>query len=315
MQGLPRDKIAEETGVSAGGVSGVIREFTDGTAFTSIDEAAEKYDVVETVEDLRSLALEIGNAGTTIEELVKASKMLERIRKLISLDRLEEFIKAGESLKDKAHVEASVRMHMIEERLGKPHDDILTDLKAKEIRLRELNPEIQRLNSQVKNLESEMEKAETDFSAQKAKLDAELEKSLKEHSLTLERIKQVSEIETGLSSYDIELTRLEGLLKILDTVEEEGQDANKLVELAKKVGWLRAQADRIKEQMEIQKAREEKVFNEGYNEAKKKYLVTFPCSICAKTIEIAYANTKEVAKYLKEHGWAHTACYKMRKKV
>lgn len=43
LQGLTRDEIAKKTGVSAGGVSGVIKEFTDCADSTSTDEAAEEY--------------------------------------------------------------------------------------------------------------------------------------------------------------------------------------------------------------------------------------------------------------------------------
>lgn len=243
LQGLTRDEIAKNTGVSAGGVSGVIKEFTDCADSSSLDEAALEYDVIETVESLRGLSVEIRKAGTSVEELMEFSHTLKRIKKLISLDRLEEFIKAGENLKDKAHVEASVRMHAIEERTGRSHDDILSDLESKEAKVRELSTEVQRLQSQIKNLESEKEKAQADINTEKARLDADLEEHLKQHSLTLKRIEHISNIERELSGYGIGLTHLEELQRVLNAVKEAGQDAKRLVELAKKVGSLEAQAE------------------------------------------------------------------------
>ena len=41
LQGLTRDEVARKTGVSAGGVSGVIRKFTERADSSSIEEAAE----------------------------------------------------------------------------------------------------------------------------------------------------------------------------------------------------------------------------------------------------------------------------------
>ena len=194
LQGLTRDKIAKKTGVSAGGVSGVIKEFSDCADSSSTEEAAEEYGVVETVKGLRSLAVEIRKAGTSVEELMELSNMLRRIKKLIDLDKLEGFIKAGESLGDKAHVEASVRMHAIEERTGKTHDEILAEVERKDARLKEQSEEIQRRNAEIKNLEDK-----------KARLTKEEERFLKRHKLTMARVEQVSRIEEGLSRYKIDL--------------------------------------------------------------------------------------------------------------
>lgn len=56
-------------------------------------------------------------------------------------------------------------------------------------------------------------------------------------------------------------------------------------------------------------------YNDGYDEAKKKYLVTFPCSICGKPIEIIHPETKEaVTKYMREQGWGHPACQEKKRK-
>jgi flagellar biosynthesis/type III secretory pathway protein FliH len=78
----------------------------------------------------------------------------------------------------------------------------------------------------------------------------------------------------------------------------------------------------VKEQLETEEAMEttiEKAYKEGYNkgygEAKKKHLVTYPCSVCGKPIEITEPRTKiAVAKHIMEYGWGHVACHEMRKK-
>jgi chromosome segregation ATPase len=232
FQGLTRDEIAKKTRVSAGAVSGVIKEFTDCAVSTSTEEAAEEYDVFETVENLRSLTVEIRKAGTNVEELMEVSKMLERIKKLIDLDRLEGFIKAGESLDDKTHVEASVRMHLLEEHTGKSHDDILVELERKNARLTEQSEEIQRRNAEIKNLEDK-----------KARLTQEETEFLKQHKLTMDRVEHVSRIEETLSRYKIDLTKLDGLQRVLGAIEEADYDPKEVVEQIRKKGALQLQIE------------------------------------------------------------------------
>ena len=49
----------------------------------------------------------------------------------------------------------------------------------------------------------------------------------------------------------------------------------------------------------------------SYQEAKSHYLVTYPCAVCGKIIEITNPETKKaVATYMAEHGWGHSECHK-----
>ena len=80
-------------------------------------------------------------------------------------------------------------------------------------------------------------------------------------------------------------------------------------------------SDWVRERLEIEEAGEttkkayKEGYNDGYGEAKKEHLVTFPCSICGKPIEITHPKTKEAAaKYMREHGWGHAACHELREK-
>jgi len=53
----------------------------------------------------------------------------------------------------------------------------------------------------------------------------------------------------------------------------------------------------------------EEGFEKGYEEAKNLYMVTYPCKICRKTIEVMRVKEKEAIKrYMRQHGWAHAAC-------
>jgi len=48
---------------------------------------------------------------------------------------------------------------------------------------------------------------------------------------------------------------------------------------------------------------------QGYAEAQRLYKVTYPCSICSKTIEVTSEKAKQAAsQYMVEHNWGHSAC-------
>ncbi len=54
-------------------------------------------------------------------------------------------------------------------------------------------------------------------------------------------------------------------------------------------------------------------WDDGYEAAQDEYMVTFPCRVCKKPIEITSPEAKKaVRKYMIEHGWAHADCHKKR---
>jgi len=49
----------------------------------------------------------------------------------------------------------------------------------------------------------------------------------------------------------------------------------------------------------------------GYEEAKNRYMVPYPCSVCGEPIPITSPKAKEaVSKYMTEQGWGHVECHK-----
>ncbi len=50
-------------------------------------------------------------------------------------------------------------------------------------------------------------------------------------------------------------------------------------------------------------------YGKGYEEARKKYEVTYPCRKCGKLMAITSPKAKAAAaRYMAEHGWVHTQC-------
>ena len=48
----------------------------------------------------------------------------------------------------------------------------------------------------------------------------------------------------------------------------------------------------------------------GYEEAKNRYMVTFPCDVCGKPVAITSPKAKEVvSKYMAKYGLGHAKCH------
>jgi len=54
---------------------------------------------------------------------------------------------------------------------------------------------------------------------------------------------------------------------------------------------------------------------EGYEEAKNRYMVPFPCSECGEMIPITGKKAKEaVMEFMIEQGWGHAKCHKQKRR-
>jgi len=52
-------------------------------------------------------------------------------------------------------------------------------------------------------------------------------------------------------------------------------------------------------------------YDKGYRKAELEFKVTYPCSVCRKTIALRGKDAKQAAsEYMEEHGWGHAECHK-----
>ena len=67
---------------------------------------------------------------------------------------------------------------------------------------------------------------------------------------------------------------------------------------------------RVKEEGETRKQGYDNGYRKGYAEAERTYKVTYPCSVCRKTIELTSKEAKRAAnQYMQQHGWGHKECH------
>ena len=51
-------------------------------------------------------------------------------------------------------------------------------------------------------------------------------------------------------------------------------------------------------------------WGEGYKSAEKEFKITYPCSVCGKSLEMLPGNKdyQKLKVYMKQNGWAHSTC-------
>ena len=91
--------------------------------------------------------------------------------------------------------------------------------------------------------------------------------------------------------------------------EAEGKSVTDVLKVG--IGLLEA---KVSKENEAKRQGYEEGFNDGYEQAEARYKVTFPCSVCRKTIAVTDKTTKEAVKrYMVEHGWGHAECINRRR--
>ena len=54
-------------------------------------------------------------------------------------------------------------------------------------------------------------------------------------------------------------------------------------------------------------------YNTGFSDAKKTFMIEYPCSVCGEMITVSTAEEKEaIMQCMVEHNWGHDSCHKSR---
>jgi len=68
-------------------------------------------------------------------------------------------------------------------------------------------------------------------------------------------------------------------------------------------------AEIVKKAIDKQFVDVEMAYLEGCEAGEKAFAVTYPCSVCGKTIFVnSDEEKKAIARYMNEHGWGHSDC-------
>lgn len=86
----------------------------------------------------------------------------------------------------------------------------------------------------------------------------------------------------------------------------------KLQEISRNSG--KSTARLIRDALESLESAKRIAHQQGYQEAKSRFGITYPCAICGRAIELTSDNAKSAAsEYMTQHGWGHAECHQSQK--
>lgn len=69
--------------------------------------------------------------------------------------------------------------------------------------------------------------------------------------------------------------------------------------------------DILREAVKVQAPSTKEAYTRGWNDATRAYRVQYKCCVCGGTMLLSSSDEKKaVARYMREHGWAHSKCFR-----
>jgi chromosome segregation ATPase/predicted transcriptional regulator len=221
LKGYNEKEIAKKEDVSQSTVSTVISRSKRSPLVISNDDPLSRQ-----IDELRSLSVDLRNAGISVEEARSACSMIGELKKLgISWGILPNVIQvyrriSPDDYPKEAFVKATIEMIRLMEQYKLSLDEILSEYKND-------NERVAKLKKQIEDGKREIEQV----AERKKKAEEDLERELDENRITLEQVGKALEARQIFekAGLDIERTAAAGnVLKIFcNLAESEGQNLEK----------------------------------------------------------------------------------------
>ncbi|MGB0027699.1 MAG: hypothetical protein WBP64_12750, partial [Nitrososphaeraceae archaeon] len=211
LKGVQRDKIAGDSGLSAGAVTNIVNEWRDALGFSAAD-------------GLRELAVTLRKIGITAAQCAAGFRVAMMMSRLgVIENNYESFMidvyKRGNNLGLTPESIASYLRNLIEFSKTVPFSQISEFIQQKVEEKKELEQEIERLNDQIKRLNE-----------QKSISEARRSSALHEENMTTAELKSYSDLKKELGRYGIHIDDdLLKFAKVVHGISEEGYDAGKVI--------------------------------------------------------------------------------------
>jgi len=226
LQGVNEAETAEKEHVSQSTVSAVISRYKRNPSRSSDDEALASKPLRHQIDELRSLSVDLKNAGITVEEAKKGFKMIDELTKLgISLDLLGAVIEVYRIISPKdfpkdAFAKATVEMIGLEQQHKLSYNEVVSAYK-------EAYEKVAKLKTQLIDAKRELE----EIAEKKKKAETDLTKRLDENRITLEQVDKALKIRQSLEKAGLQIDAAAtagNVLKVFcDLVESRGLSPEK----------------------------------------------------------------------------------------
>ena len=211
LKGVQRDKIAGDSGLSAGAVTNIVNEWRDALGFSAAD-------------GLRELAVTLRKIGITAAQCAAGFRVAMMMSRLGVIENsFESFMidvyKRGNNLGLTPESIASYLRNLIEFSKTVPFSQISEFIQQKVEEKKELEQEIERLNDRIKKLNEE-----------KSISEARRASALLEENMTTAELKSYSDLKKELGRYGIHIDDdLLKFAKVVHGISQQDYDAGKVV--------------------------------------------------------------------------------------
>ena len=215
--------VAEKENVSKSTVKKFFDEFVSMAADSSLEEAAEEYDVPDEIEILRDLAKDSKKADVSIPELLAAARHSILMKKLeLSPVDLQEHLMMYKKHKEKIgdFAKAAIELSRLERETGKKYRALIAHHKEVADSVKQLREDEKKLKSSIKTL---TEKEETS-----TKNLEKLERKSKNAQGILDTLDETKE---NLAAYGLSIGDFEAVKNFLKEIGRLGGDPAKAVEI------------------------------------------------------------------------------------
>lgn len=214
--GYERDEIPHDGKKGGGTVTNVLKEF-EREAMVDWEEALDKYNVRDLLENLYDLSEALKEADIAPEQAIEGVEMASTLKKVgVTQEETESFLKRLVKQESKYPVDVMVKsaeeLYDLEQIYKKKYSTLLHDFKAKGEEYRKLTDSVD------------------DLGREKRKADVELETILRGNEVTRTDLKQFVEARETLKSSGISVDDLPKVGRILVNLKEGGFDVKKVIE-------------------------------------------------------------------------------------
>jgi DNA repair exonuclease SbcCD ATPase subunit len=224
LKGDQRDKIAADSGLSAGAVTNIINEWKQGLGFAVADE-------------LRELAVTLKKIGITPVQCAVGFRVAATMNRLgVKEEEFESFmINVFSRCKNLGLTPESIASYLtdlLEFSKSIPITRIPDYIKSKKEEKEKLEKEIESIHDQI-----------ADFEAQRSVSRDLLDIALNDEKMTTAKLKWYSDIKEELAKHGIPVDDISKLANVINGIRQQGFDANKVMDEFSNLNMLRTECN------------------------------------------------------------------------
>ena len=231
FRGMPQKEIAEKAAVHQSTVSIYSSRFKKRVSQIGLLAAGQEFAMFNEVDALRSLSVELSQAGLTVEEAREGLRILKVFMKLgISPEQHAILVKVCKKMNNPSFIHAAVKLGKIEAESKLTYEQVVSRLEKAASELPLVEQKLQQKHAQLESTDKSL--------SQKKDEVAQLEVSLQQLHNKVET--KVAEMEQELAAktkqMKVKLAEVEETARLKAELAKSGLDIPTLIKLAKEFG-------------------------------------------------------------------------------